>query len=61
MIDPEGGNLQMIIKDKATAGGPLDQFSTLGYKFENASLILYEDRMVRIESCGEYSDVDEEN
>ena len=61
MIDPEGGNLQMIIKDKSQAGGPLDQFSTLGYKFENASLILYEDRMVRIESCGEYSDVDEEN
>ena len=61
MVDPEGGNLQMIIKDKSQAGGPLDQFSTLGYKFENASLILYEDRMVRIESCGEYSDVDEEN
>lgn len=61
MVDPEGGNLQMIIKNKSQAGGPLDQFSTLGYKFEDASLILYEDRMVRIESCGEYSDVDEEN
>ncbi len=61
MIDPEGGNMEMIIKDKSQVGGPLNQFSTAGYKFENASLILYEDRMVRIESCSAYSDVDEEN
>lgn len=61
MIDPEGGNMQMIIKDKGAVGGPLEQFSTAGYKFEAATLILYEDRMVRIESCGAYSDVDEEN
>ena len=61
MIDPEGGNLQMIIKNKSQAGGPLEQFSTMGYKFENAALILYEDRMIRLESCGEFSDIDEEN
>ena len=61
MIDPEGGNLEMIIKDKSQAGGPLNQFSTLGYKFSSASKILYQDRMVRVESCGKYSDTDEEN
>ena len=61
MIDPEGGNLQMIIKDKSQAGGPLNQFSTLGYKFSSATKVLYEDRMVRIESCSAYSDVDTEN
>ena len=61
MIDPEGGNLQMIIKDKNQAGGPLNQFSTLGYKFESATKILYQERMVRVESCGAYSAVDEAN
>lgn len=60
-IDPEGGNMQMIIKDKREAGGPLNQFSTIGYKFSNATKILYEDRMVRIESGSSYSDMDEEN
>lgn len=61
MIDPEGGNLQMIIKDKNQAGGPLNQFSTLGYKFEGATKILYQERMVRVESCGAYSAVDKAN
>ena len=61
MIDPEGGNLEMIIKDKGQVGGPLNQFSTLGYKFSSAAKILYEDRMVRVESCGAYSAEDEEN
>lgn len=61
MIDPEGGNLEMIIKDKGQVGGPLNQFSTLGYKFSSAAKILYEDRMVRVESCGAYSAEDEAN
>ena len=60
-IDPEGGNLEMIIKDKGQVGGPLNQFSTLGYKFSSAAKILYEDRMVRVESCGAYSAEDEAN
>ncbi len=61
IIDPEGGNLQMIIKDKSQVGGPLNQFSTIGYKFSGATKILYQDRMVRVESCGAYSDTDEAN
>lgn len=61
MIDPEGGNLEMIIKDKSQSGGPLNQFSTLGYKFESATKILYQERMVRVESCGAYSAVDAAN
>lgn len=60
-IDPDGGGMEMIIKDKSEAGGPLNQFSTLGYKFSTAFKILYEDRMVRVESCSDYSDVDEAN
>lgn len=60
-IDPDGGGMEMIIKDKSEAGGPLNQFSTLGYKFSTAFKILYEDRMVRVESCSDYSSVDEAN
>ena len=61
MIDPEGGNLEMIVKGKDEIGGPLNQFSTVGYKAEMATKIVYEDRMVRVESCSAYSDSDEAN
>jgi N4-gp56 family major capsid protein len=29
IIDPEGGALEMIVKDKSQVGGPLDQYSTI--------------------------------
>ena len=61
VVDPEGMGMEMIIKDKSQVGGPLNQFSTVGYKFENAAKILYQNRMVRVESCSAYSTVDEEN
>lgn len=61
-VDVEGGGLQMIVHNKHEAGGPLDQFSTIGYKLmTNGAKILYEDRMVRVESCGAYSATDSEN
>ncbi len=61
-VDVEGGGLEMIVHDKHQAGGPLDQFSTIGYKLmTNGAKILYEDRMVRVESCGTYSATDEAN
>ena len=61
MIDPDGGNMEMIVKTKDEAGGPLNQFSTVGYKYEGAAKILYEDRMVRIESLSAYSATDPAN
>lgn len=61
IIDPAGGGLEMIVKTREQIGGPLNQFSTVGYKFEFGAKILYEDRMVRVESCSAYSDVDEQN
>ena len=61
VVDPEGMGMEMIIKDASQIGGPLNQFSTVGYKFENAAKILYQNRMVRVESCSAYSGVDEEN
>lgn len=60
-IDPDGAGMEMIVKDKAEIGGPLNQFSTVGYKFSAAFKILYEDRMVRVESCSAYSAVDTAN
>ena len=57
--DPEGGNLEMIVKTKEQVGGPLNQFSTVGYKFETGCVILYSERLLRVMSCSEYSDIDE--
>lgn len=58
-VDPEGGGLHMIIKQKGEIGGPLEQFSTIGYKFEtNGATILYPLRLLRIMSCSSFSDVD---
>lgn len=61
IIDPGEGNLEMIIKDRGEAGGPLNQFSTVGYKLETGSAILYPERLLRIMSCTEYSGEDEIN
>ena len=62
IIDPEGGALQMIVKDKSQVGGPLEQYSTVGYKFEtNGATMLYTERVLRVMSCSSYSAIDEEN
>ena len=62
IIDPEGGALQMIVKNKGQIGGPLEQFSTIGYKFEtNGVTMLYTERVLRVMSCSSYSATDEVN
>lgn len=62
IIDPEGGALEMIIKDKSQVGGPLDQYSTIGYKFEtNGATLLYPERLLCLWSCSTYSNIDEAN
>lgn len=61
VVDPEGMGMEMIVKSQEQVGGPLNQFSTVGYKFETATKILYQERMVRVESCSFYSNVDEGN
>lgn len=62
IIDPEGGALEMIVKDKSEVGGPLNQFSTVGYKFEtNGATILYPERLLRVMSCSSYSATDTAN
>ena len=62
IIDPEGGHAEMIIHDKDEIGGPLNQYSTIGYKFEtNGSTILYPERVLRVMSCSSYSATDNTN
>ena len=62
IIDPEGGALEMIVKDKSQVGGPLNQFSTIGYKFEtNGATILYPERLLRVMSCSSFSATDAVN
>ncbi len=62
IIDPEGGALEMIVKDKGQIGGPLNQFSTIGYKFEtNGATVLYTERVLRVMSCSSFSATDEAN
>ena len=61
LIDLEGAGQEMIIHDKSEIGGPLNQFSTIGYKFTHGGAILYQERMLRVESNSSYSATDEAN
>ena len=62
IIDPDGGALEMIVKDKSQIGGPLNQYSTIGYKFmTNGAKILYPERLLNVMSCSSYSKIDVAN
>lgn len=61
ILDPEGEGMQMIVKPRTVAGGPLDQFSTIGYKFCHGAKILYPERLLRVETGSSYGSVDEAN
>ena len=62
IIDPEGGGLEMIIHGKEEIGGPLNQFSTIGYKFEtNGATILYPERLLRVMCTSSFSGTDAAN
>lgn len=45
-----GGGLETIIKSKEQAGGPLNQYSTVGWKATKTAERLIEEYMIRIES-----------
>ena len=61
ILDPEGEGMEMIVKTKEQIGGPLNQFSTIGYKFCHGAKILYQERMLRVETGSSYSATDEAN
>lgn len=47
----QGGGLETIIKSKEQAGGPLNQYSTVGWKATKVAERLVEEYMVRIETA----------
>ena len=61
ILEPEGEGMEMIIKTKDQIGGPLNQFGTIGYKFCHGAKILYQERMLRVESGSSSGDLDEAN
>ena len=63
VIDPAGGAMETFVKPLGSAGSadPLNQRSTVGYKFETAAIILYQERMLRIECTSSYSGIEEDN
>lgn len=61
ILDPDGEGMEMIVKPRGQIGGPLEQFSTIGYKFCHGAKILYQERMLRVESGSSYGSIDEEN
>ncbi len=63
IIDPSAESMEVIVKQRGSAGtaDPLDQRSTVGWKASHAAQILYDERLVRIESGSFYTGVDQEN
>jgi N4-gp56 family major capsid protein len=61
ILDPQGEGMEMIVKTKEQIGGPLNQFSTIGFKFCHGAKILYQERILRVESGSHFGDIDEAN
>lgn len=62
-IDPVGAGAEMIVKAKGSAGtaDPLDQRSSVGYKFSGAAKILYPERIIRVECVSSFGGDDVAN
>lgn len=63
VVDPDGAGMHMIVKGKGSAGtaDPLDQRSTVGYKFSTAARVLYPERLLRVECTSSFAGDDETN
>lgn len=61
ILGPDGEGMEMIVKQRGKIGGPLEQFSTIDYKFCHGAKILYQERLLRVESGSSYGSIDEEN
>ena len=61
VLDIEGGAMETIIKSKEEIGGPLNQFGTIGVKFEFGARILYQERMITVWHGSSYSATEEQN
>ena len=62
-VDPAGAGLEMIVKAKGSAGtaDPLDQRSSVGYKFSQAAEVLYPERIIRVECVSSFGGDDAYN
>lgn len=60
-VKPDSMGLRTIIKSPKEIGGPLEQYSTAGWKAMHGALILYTERMVDFMCASSFSDTDEEN
>lgn len=58
VLDPAGEGMEMIIKGREQVGGPLNQFSTIGYKFCHGAKILYQERLLRVETTTNFGVAD---
>ena len=63
IVEPSAESLEVIVKQRGSAGtaDPLDQRSTVGWKASHAAKILYQERLVRVETGSSYGSVDEAN
>ncbi len=60
-IDPGEGNFRMIVKGPKEIGGPLEQWSTIGYKGETGQIVKYPERLYRVMSTTTFSGIAKEN
>ena len=60
VVDPAGAGMEMIVKGRGSGGtaDPLDQRSTVGYKFSTAAKVLYPERIIRLESASSFGAAD---
>ena len=63
IVEPSAESLEVLVKQRGSAGtaDPLDQRSTIGWKASHAAKILYQERLVRVETGSSYGSVDEAN
>lgn len=61
VVKPDGAGIEHIAHDKGEIGGPLNQFATIGGKFETAAKITYPDNIGILECVSSFSFIDEDN
>lgn len=64
VIEPDGAGMEMLVKGKGSGGtsDPLEQRSTVGFKFSTGSVILYPERLIRVECVSPtFKDEDDAN
>ena len=61
VVEPTGMSLETILKSKEQVGGPLNQFSTVGWKAMHAAKVLYPERMLDVICGSSFSTTDKVN